>query len=281
MRRSFAAAAAALLAVSLAGCQSALFADGRGDADRTASRAGFERQSIRAGQFDLLSYARLRAGSEQLVVYIESDGRAWIDRTTRSRDPTPVDAMVLRLAAADPAPSVAYLGRPCQFLDEARLARCSDRYWTSARFAEEVVASADAAVTRLKTQAGATRVRLVGYSGGGTLAMLLAARRDDISDVVTVVAPLDHAAWTRALSVSPLAGSLNPASFLPRLAAVRQTHFVGGDDKVVPRNLADAFVRRLPAGSPARVIAVNEFSHTCCWDERWPRLLEQARQPAR
>jgi len=267
-------------ALALAGCQSALFADGRGASDKRAAEAGFARQTLRAGSFDLLSYARLAPGAEELAVYIESDGRAWINRTTRSSDPTPIEPLVLRLAASDRAAgSVAYLGRACQFLEPDALRRCSDRYWTSARFAEEVVASADAAISALKTQARAQKIRLVGYSGGGTLAMLVAARRSDVAEIVTVVAPLDHAAWTRALEVSPLAGSLNPASYLAPLSRIRQRHFVGGRDTVVPPALAQNFVRRLAAGADARVLPVDGYSHTCCWDEDWPRHLAAAKVP--
>jgi esterase/lipase len=52
----------------------------------------------------------------------------------------------------------------------------------------------DAAVTALKRASGASRLRLVGYSGGGVMAMLLAARRDDVAQVVTIAAPLRLAA---------------------------------------------------------------------------------------
>jgi pimeloyl-ACP methyl ester carboxylesterase len=266
-------------ALALAGCQSALFSDGRGASEKLAAQAGFARQNLRAGSFELLSYTRLRPGANELTVYIESDGRAWIDRTTRSTDPTPIEPVVLRMAASDPAASVAYLARPCQFLEPEPLRRCADRYWTSGRFAEEVVASADAAISALKTQARAQTIRLVGYSGGGTLAMLIAARRADVGDIVTVVAPLDHAAWTRALEVSPLATSLNPTAYLPALSRIRQRHFVGSRDTVVPQALAQNFVRRLASGADARVLPIDGFSHTCCWDENWPRFLTLAKSP--
>lgn len=270
---------ALLGALALAGCQSALFADGRGASEKLAAETGFARQTLRAGAFELLSYARLQPGADELTVYLESDGRAWINRTTRSSDPTPTEPLVLRLAANDRSASVAYLARPCQFLEPEPLRRCADRYWTSARFAEEVVASADAAISALKARARAQKIRLVGYSGGGTLAMLVAARRADVADIVTVVAPLDHAAWTQALEVSPLAGSLNPTAYLAPLSRIRQRHFVGGRDTVVPPALAQNFVRRLGPGADARVLPIDGYSHTCCWDEDWPRRLAAAKAP--
>ncbi len=50
-----------------------------------------------------------------MVVYIEGDGRAYVNRRTPSNDPTPGNPMALRLALADPSLRVLYLGRPCQY----------------------------------------------------------------------------------------------------------------------------------------------------------------------
>jgi pimeloyl-ACP methyl ester carboxylesterase len=151
------------------------------------------------------------------------------------------------------------------------------RTQTGINFAEEVVAATDTAISALKRQAGAQKIALVGYSGGGTLAMLVAARRSDVSGITTVAAPLDHGAWTRVQNVSPLAGSIDTTAYLPQLARVRQRHFVGRDDKIVPPNLAGDFIRRLGAGADARVIPIDGYSHTCCWDRNWPALLERAK----
>jgi pimeloyl-ACP methyl ester carboxylesterase len=69
----------------------------------------------------------------------------------------------------------------------------------------------------LKQRSGSTRLTLVGYSGGGTIAVLLAARRSDVAEVITVAANLDVGYWTQRDGLSPLTGSLDPAGGNPRL----------------------------------------------------------------
>ena len=56
------------------------------------------------------------AASATLHVYLEGDGRPWLDGGTRvAADPTPRDALALRLMQRDGSPSL-YLGRPCHFI---------------------------------------------------------------------------------------------------------------------------------------------------------------------
>ena len=48
-------------------------------------------------------------------IYIEGDGRAWLNKNRPSLDPTPKNSLALKLAEIDPAPNVIYLARPCQY----------------------------------------------------------------------------------------------------------------------------------------------------------------------
>ena len=50
-------------------------------------------------------------------------------------------------------------------------------------------------------------VVLIGYSGGGTLAWLMASRIPETTRVVTIAANLDIDEWTRIHGDSPLSGS--------------------------------------------------------------------------
>jgi hypothetical protein len=111
---------------------------------------------------------KARAGqSGALHVYIEGDGRPFLEPTTVAFDPTPRDPLMLRLMALDPAPSV-YLGRPCYFgLDHDR--GCNPAYWTVRRFAPEVVDSLAAALRSEAARSAARSIELYGHSGGGTL----------------------------------------------------------------------------------------------------------------
>ncbi|QKE63680.1 dienelactone hydrolase family protein [Aquipseudomonas campi] len=234
---------------------------------------------LQAGAFRLQAYVpRAASASEELTIYLEGDGFAWLNARQPSPDPTPLDPLALRLALAQPDGHAAYLGRPCQYLDGER-PPCQKRYWTQARFAEEVVHSLDQAADQLKVRAGAQRLVLVGYSGGGALALLLAARREDVARVVTVAGNLDHLAWTRHHRVTPLQDSLNPATLRPHLAGVEQIHLLGEQDRVIPPRLVEAFVAGYPPGHRAQVRMLAGYDHRCCWAENWAQLWRQNAQP--
>lgn len=208
-----------------------------------------------------------------LTVYLEGDGFAWVSASQPSSDPTPVNPVALRMALAQPAGNAAYLARPCQYLADQD--NCRQRYWTNARFAEDVVASFDQAVDQLKAQAGAQRLTLVGYSGGGALALLLAARRDDVQNIITVAGNLDPAAWAEYHHVSPLDGSLNPVGQRATLARIPQVHLSGANDNVIPSVLTTGFVAAYPKASPASVRVIPGYTHQCCWAQDWSQLWLQ------
>jgi hypothetical protein len=105
--------------------------------------------------------ARQPLAGQTLVVYVEGDGRAFASRDIVSADPTPVQALALQLALVDVRPNVAYLGRPCQYGGADR-PPCAPRYWTSHRFAPEVVDSLMLALDRLKAETGAGALELIG-----------------------------------------------------------------------------------------------------------------------
>jgi len=244
---------------------------------RIAAAGGLSPRLIAAGRFDLTAYQRLGNGGGKLVVYIEGDGIAWINRSQLSDDPTPSDPMALRLAAQDDTPDVLYLARPCQFVTGASARNCAPRYWSEARFAPEVVEAADRAVDLVKAEARQARIELVGYSGGGVLATLLAARRNDVVRVITVAANLDLSSWAAYHHVTPLSQSLNPTDAAAALAHVPQVILVGTRDEVVPPALIEHYRAAFPADAPITIVPVAGFSHECCWSERWPALLRETR----
>lgn len=246
------------------------------DADALASARGWQSSVIPAGPFNLLAYGPLRfAPDDSLTIYIEGDGFAWVTASQPSTDPTPRDPVGLRLALAQPTGNVVYLGRPCQY-GGAGQPECAPKYWTGARFSVEVIEASSAAVDVLKARAGAQRLVLVGYSGGGAVAALLAARRTDIASLVTVAGNLDHRAWTSFHHVDPLtAESLNASDVADQLATLPQTHFVGERDEVIPPELA----QRLPVGLRGKngrnIRVISGFDHHCCWADMWPALWHE------
>jgi pimeloyl-ACP methyl ester carboxylesterase len=255
--------------MAITGCSTA---PGRGAEVRDAQAAGFVAQTLDGGVFRLFSL--LRAAPEpgpELVIYIEGDGKAWQHRNRPAADPTPRHPAALKLALADPRPAVLYLARPCQFQPHPLPEPCAMRYWTVARYSEEVLRSMDEAIS--SAARGYQRLVLAGHSGGGTVAVLLAARRRDVAGLITVAANLDHAAWTALHGVAPLAGSLNAADQALQVQHIPQLHLVGGQDDTVPERIVRAFTNRMTDTSRVRVRTEPGFTHDCCWEDAWPRLL--------
>jgi pimeloyl-ACP methyl ester carboxylesterase len=270
---------AAVLATVLAGCA--------GLPDPAARRQAVLDQAASHGLVPLppsptglpvLALGRDGPGQD-LVVYIEGDGLAFLNRSTPSPDPTPVHALALGLALADPAPKVAYLGRPCQYAAPLPPA-CREDLWTGARFGPEAVAALSDALSDARAALGARRLHLVGYSGGGAMAVLLAARRDDVADIVTVAGNLDTRAWTTWHRVTPLTASANPADAAASVALLPQVHVSGADDTVCPPFLAEVFLERLGHPPGARRLVLPGVDHHRGIEAAWPRVLDRVRQGA-
>lgn len=238
-----------------------------------AASKGWLPSRIAAGDFELVAYAPPNLTvAKRLTVYIEGDGLAWISGNQPSTDPTPRDPLALRLALAQPAGHAVYLARPCQYVNAAQ-SGCAQRYWTEARFAPEVIEAMDLAIGSLKQRYSATRLVLVGYSGGAAVAALVAARRTDVMELITVAGNLDHRAWTSHHQVRALNASLNAADSASLLANLPQTHFLGGKDRVIPPALARHWPVALTGLDQSNLHVLASADHACCWVERWPALL--------
>jgi len=237
----------------------------------TAQRAGWQLKTIHAGTFKFFT-ASAGIKGRVLTIYIEGDGFAFSAADTPSMDPTPVNPVALELATRHPGTGpVAYLARPCQYVDRDTKT-CPDTYWTSGRYAPEVIDSMSDAVDQLKADAKASDIILVGYSGGGAVATLLAERRKDVTGLVTVAANLDVAEWTSVKHLTPLRQSLDPASDTKPLTGLRQVHFHGAKDETVPPAVTKSFMSKLPKATPAKSIAVAGQTHQCCWTDIWHDL---------
>lgn len=262
-----------LLLLGLTACSSLPTAQERRlAADDLAHSAGWESRELLTRTFDLRAYVPRQIGSlEHLVIYIEGDGLAWRTPSLPSDDPTPNKPIGLKLALAHPDGKAVYLARPCQY-GQANKKSCGRKYWTDARFAPEVINATSQAIDQLKQRFGARRVTLVGYSGGGAVAALVAAGRNDVEKLITVAGNLNHRVWTQRHRLTPLSGSLNPADDTQRLARVHQWHFVGGEDKVILPALVQGYADRFPEKSKPFVAVEPDFDHHCCWVENWARL---------
>jgi len=243
------------------------FPDRSAAAERIARQGGLEKVIVETAAFPLTAFLRCRPGGDRdvLVVFIEGDGAAWVSRNWLSPDPTPRRPLTLTLAARDPSPRLAYLARPGQYADPGR--RIDPAYWSGKRFAPEVVASLSQTVDVLKTKTGARRIRLVGYSGGAALAVLLAAGRPDVIHLTTIAGNLAPEALNRHHGVSPLEGSLNPLDAAEKLRNLPQRHYVGEKDDVVPLFVARAFIAKAGLREADVLTVVKGATHTGGWLE--------------
>lgn len=238
--------------------------------DRLAQSYGFEKHRVEGSGFEHVVYEKPgNNGGSSLHVYLEGDGLPWLSDTRISSDPTPRRAYALELMALDSAPSL-YVGRPCYYGTQSSNA-CSTTLWTDQRYSAAVVESMEAAIRKIAATKPERGLVLIGYSGGGVLAMLLAERLAETEVVVTIAANLDVDAWCELHGFSPLAGSLNPASRGPLPRTIQQIHLAGEKDGQVPPEIVASVVAVQPA---SEYLLYPGFDHTCCWLEIWPQVLQ-------
>ncbi len=271
-------AASVTAALSLGGC-AAPSVQGHNAAQELAIRHDFRPLAIDAGPFLLRGYLRTASTASaprDLVVYIQGDGRPYSRRDKVADNPTPASPLAFALAVQDPAPAVAYLARPCQFVAEEDVASwrsCVPADWTVERYGPRALAAMDRGLDVLKAAAGAARLHLVGHSGGGSMAALLAARRQDVAALVTVAANLDHAAWTAHHGVTPLHGSLNAADAASALRELPQLHFQGARDVITPAALNSRYFEALGEASCLEIHTAPMAGHGADWIAGWRERL--------
>ena len=238
--------------------------------DIEAEQYGFSKQVVNSKQFAHVIY--IKQGKRllsSLHVYLEGDGSPWIRNRKISTDPTSRDALVLRLMELDDAPSI-YLGRPC-YHGMAEEPPCKPWLWTHGRYSTTVLDSMEHVLKRIIERSEYADVTLIGHSGGGTLAMLLAERVPETRVVVTVAGNLDPDTWTEHHGFSSLNGSLNPVDRPPLHRIIHQYHLAAEEDEIIP-----SWITRQALSQRADVeLAFFEgFDHTCCWQRIWSDVLD-------
>ena len=261
---AFSSLVAAALTVILCGC-----ATREQQADSVAARAGMSRTVLEGARFHHVSYERIVPGAV-LFIFVDGDGRPWVrGGRAMATDPTSRHPLLLDLAAQTRTGSTLYLGRPC-YLGLARMPECQPSDWTSARYSTQVVQSLAAAANRFVSEHAIQEVVLIGHSGGGTLAVLMAPQVEHLRAVITIAGNLDVSAWSAFHAYLPLAGSLDPAAGRALPTGVTEIHLVGGADRNVPPQLMQRYLAVHPG---ALVWTYPTFNHECCWREAWPEVL--------
>lgn len=240
-----------------------------------AEQAGFTEQRYATDTFTITAYQQLPTYPTQtLHVYIEGDGNSWKTKYQLSDNPTPKQPLALLLAARDPHSHVVYLGRPCQYTPLSLDTFCDPKYWSSHRYAPEVIAAFDQVLNQLKEKNKNSHFVLIGFSGGASIAALIAAERNDVSGLITVAGDLNHVALNEYHHTTPLKGSLNPTKVAAKLKNIPQHHFTGGRDKIVPPWLAEEFAKAVDNPGCVKVTNLKNVSHHKGWESRWVELVK-------
>ncbi len=240
--------------------------------DLRAEQLALKRQLIAGQDYQHAVYrvATPTPTASRLHVYLAGDGRPWRTRYAIADDPSPRGTLILDLMKLDRHANL-LLGRPCYHGLKSQ-GPCTPRDWTSGRYALRIVDSMAAALERIRKDAGAQTVVLIGHSGGGAIAMLLARRAGHIAAVVTIAGNLNTAAWTAYHGYTPLDESLNPYRLPPLDERILQFHLAGESDRNVPPFIIADAASRQPN---ARFRLLKNHHHGCCWTEIWPEVLSE------
>ena len=244
--------------------------------EQHALSAGLTKSVVDTKKFSLTTYsqyalAELKSGPI-LNIYLGGDGRPWITPNYKSVDPTSRNGIALELMLLDQTPSI-YIGRPCYHAITMKPA-CNSKWWTSHRYSEEIIAALLEAINSVTNPS--QQLNIIGFSGGGSLAMLLAPRlisyegSTKVNAVVTISANLDIQHWAARHNYSPLSGSLNPIRQAPLDSNIKQFHFLGKLDENVDATYLTNKLDNRPS-TTVRVFA--NFGHHCCWPEIWPQFI--------
>ncbi len=215
----------------------------------------------------------LQENNQDIHVFIEGDGNSWKKRDQVSDNPTPKNPLSLKLAMQDVAANVIYIARPCQYHFDKE--KCKSRYWSNARYSEEVIQSTNEVLSQIKTRHPHAHFLLIGFSGGGNIAALLSARRKDVSGLITVAGNLDHDALNEYHHVSPMLNSLNAIHYAKELKNIPQRHYAGSKDKIVPAWLATKYKQELNSPCVSMEV-IKGNTHHQGWEEQWPQFLKEA-----
>jgi len=198
---------------------------------------------------------QLNRSQVPMIVAIEGDGRPWRTRYQVALDPTS-PAPVLSAWLSQTQLPVLYIGRPCYHggqqinppeppvqITGLLVNRQCDPYWyTFGRYSQVVVTSLVEVINRLQPEGC---LILLGHSGGGTLAMLIARELTRVQALVTLSGNLSVSRWQQYHQFTPLVGSLDPAMLSPLSRRVEQFHLAAsGDEQILPQWVEDEAVRQ-------------------------------------
>ena len=254
------------------------------DPNQIALAANMNKKLYNTKEFIITSYARTNKNinaKQSIIVYIEGDGRAWLSKYKLSDNPTPLNPLTLKLAAIDQNPNVIYIARPCQFTSLDLEKNCLSKYWSEARYSKEVVDSINQVIDNYKdsifTYNIKPEIHLVGYSGGATIAGIIASQRNDVKSLRTIAGNLDHDAVSDFHQTTKLNQSLNLIDFVHNIRHIPQIHYIGKKDQIIPIYVVKNFVDKVNNYKSKHCASYKIFSnldHYHGWEATWQRIFD-------
>ena len=189
---------------------------------------------VKTEQYEIATWQKINnPKNNKIHIYVEGDGNAFNVYGRPTSDPTPRGTFVRDMAVRDSFDNVVYMARPCQFIIYDS---CEEIDWTSGRFAQKII---DTESSVIKQIAENKNITLIGYSGGAMISGLIIEQNPKlkIDKWITIAGVLNHEKWTQYFGDEKLSESIN----LEKLPDVKQIHYVGEKDSVVPYELAKAW----------------------------------------
>ena len=219
-----------------------------------AQTKNLQEHTYKTDSFNLFSYQTSLQECENINIFIEGDGLAWVTKNKVSSNPTPLNPVGLKLMLKNNSACKIYLARPCQYRDSLM---CEKKYWTSHRFNEKVIESYVKVLDEIKNRYKNKSFILHGYSGGGAIATILSAKREDIKTLVTYAGNLNTNKWTTLHKITPLTDSLNPVDFTQNLQNLPQTHYVGIQDTIIPLEIFQSYRLKFTNSNNIKLILLD------------------------
>ncbi|MGD9592730.1 MAG: hypothetical protein AB7V32_09440 [Candidatus Berkiella sp.] len=240
----------------------------------SAQKDGFTLKRYPTQTFLISTFENTPQAVPTLHIYIEGDGHSWKTRYQLSDNPTPHQPLALKLAMQDRHDGVIYIARPCQYTPLQLDKHCNPKYWSSHRYATEVIDSINETLDQIKASKKNTNFMLIGFSGGASVAALVAAQRKDVVGLISVAGDLNHELLNKHHKTSPLTGSLNPSQFAHKLKDLPQHHYSGDKDTIVPPWLAQHYAKELNNPRCVKVSTLKGVSHHKGWEQQWSKIVQ-------
>jgi pimeloyl-ACP methyl ester carboxylesterase len=208
---------------------------------------------------------RIKDNRSPVHIYIEGDGHAWSGRGRPSLNPTPNNPVALKLALQDPADNVIYIARPCQFIS-LPAANCHYSVWTTKRYAALQIAAVKSIVGQIANPTQA--VVLIGFSGGGYIALSLVAEFEHVEGVITVAGNINLEVFARYHKIMRPDSFALPSAYL----SVPQLYLTGDNDRVISPALTREILKHLPQDACYKHKVFKTTDHSGPWSIPWAQF---------